>query len=162
MLNLLPVINKQPTMLLSDDVILYIISFVCDNAKNFYEYCLISKYYNNKIKNYKDIIYKLNFSIYHATFQENKLYILKNNYIKNLTINSYKLSDNDFKYFKNIHTLKITNCKNITGVGFKYLKYIHTLELYRCENITDKELIYLKDIHQLYLHIQLILMYEYF
>ena len=55
----------------------------------------------------------------------------------------------DQNIFKNIHTLELTNNKNITDDGLEYIYNINTLELDKNENITDNRLKYISNIYKL-------------
>ena len=74
-------------------------------------------------------------------------------YLKNIrTLNLWNcqnITDNGLKYLNNVRELNISCCYNITGNGFKFLKKIHTLISSACDNLEDNSLQYLSNIHTL-------------
>src|SRR3989344_4295611 len=55
------------------------------------------------------------------------------------------------KMLGGLHTLNISNCKNITDESVKLLGGLNTLDLSNCNNITDESVKMLGNVHTLYL-----------
>ncbi len=68
---------------------------------------------------------------------------------------SDSITDEVFDHFqtfdglKGIHTLNMSECRNITDKAFECLRGIHTLDMTGCTQITDKGFENLRGIHEL-------------
>ena len=65
----------------------------------------------------------------------------------NLNFFGTKIYDDYLKYFKCIHIINLSKCKQITDKGLEFLKGIYTIDLSWCNRITDNGLKFLKGVH---------------
>ena len=54
-----------------------------------------------------------------------------------ITLDGSNISDNDLKYVKYFHSVKLSYCSSITNNGLKYLQNVHNICLWCCNNITN-------------------------
>ena len=55
-----------------------------------------------------------------------------------------KISNDNLKYLKSVHSINLSDCKQITDNGLRHLKGVHTIDLYNCQQITDNGLQHLR------------------
>ena len=71
----------------------------------------------------------------------------------NISLKKKIFTDKVFEYFKNLHTLDMSYCKQttITDKAFLNLKNLHTLDMSNCDQttITDKAFLNLQNLHTL-------------
>src|SRR5207245_524185 len=124
--------------LLCDDILVYILNLI--TTKELIKFSQINKYFMNFFKrNIK--WFKINCS--NSIIMDEGLEYLKDVH----TIDLYdcnQITDKGLAYLKGVHTIDIRGCNQITDKGLEYLKGVHTINLYGCNQITDKGLEYLK------------------
>ena len=119
--------------ILNNDILNYIIDIL--DYKTIIKLAITSKQIKYFIKDY--YIYDTNNIVPNYELLQIIFKYFSN--IKKINICNINVSDNDFEYFKNTHSLNMSGCLNISNNCFKYLTNIDTLIMYRCnqEIITD-------------------------